>query len=164
MSLTALENLAFLGPCEARSAADIKAISLRHASHITAQSVRPGATRLMVRGRGTLPHKGRYLEWVPVAPSVYDYGPTSTPTTKTSRREVINYPKAARIESACVGPTDRTNRKLRARVSEYERGVREPDLIILLRYAKLAGVRMAMLVDDEMELIIPENKKRERQR
>ena len=51
-----------------------------------------------------------------------------------------------------------------ARVSEYERGVREPDLIILLRYARLAGVRMAMLVDDEMDLIIPESKKRESKR
>jgi len=47
-----------------------------------------------------------------------------------------------------------------ARVSEYEHGVREPDLIILLRYARLAGVRMEMLVDDRMELIIPERKRR----
>lgn len=47
-----------------------------------------------------------------------------------------------------------------ARVSEYEHGVREPDLIILLRYARLAGVRMEMLVDDDLELIIPERRKR----
>lgn len=42
--------------------------------------------------------------------------------------------------------------KTSARVSEYERGIREPDLLILLRYAKLADVPMECLVDDEMKL------------
>jgi transcriptional regulator with XRE-family HTH domain len=49
-----------------------------------------------------------------------------------------------------------------ARVSEYEHAVREPDLIILLRYARLAGVRMEMLVDDGLDLIMPEHRKRGR--
>lgn len=40
----------------------------------------------------------------------------------------------------------------RSDVSRYETGIREPSLIILLRYSKLAGVRMEMLVDDEIEL------------
>jgi transcriptional regulator with XRE-family HTH domain len=37
-------------------------------------------------------------------------------------------------------------------VSEYERGEREPPLIILLLYARLIGVPLDVLVDDEMEL------------
>lgn len=37
-------------------------------------------------------------------------------------------------------------------ISEYELGKREPSLLTLLRYARLAGVAMEVLVDDEMEL------------
>lgn len=37
-------------------------------------------------------------------------------------------------------------------VSSYERGTREPDLMILLRYARLAGVPMETLVDDDLDL------------
>jgi transcriptional regulator with XRE-family HTH domain len=37
-------------------------------------------------------------------------------------------------------------------VSQYERGTREPPLPVLLRYARLAGVIMDVLVDDEMDL------------
>jgi transcriptional regulator with XRE-family HTH domain len=37
-------------------------------------------------------------------------------------------------------------------VSGYERGAREPDLIVLLRYARLYGCTMEELVDDKMKL------------
>lgn len=37
-------------------------------------------------------------------------------------------------------------------VSNYELGTREPDLIILLRYARLAGVSTDVLIDDKLEL------------
>jgi transcriptional regulator with XRE-family HTH domain len=40
----------------------------------------------------------------------------------------------------------------RSDVSRYETGIREPSLIVLLRYAKLAGMTMEMLVDDEIKL------------
>ena len=43
------------------------------------------------------------------------------------------------------------------RVSEYEAGKREPDLLILLRYAKLAGVNMDVLANDNIELKFPIN-------
>ena len=39
-----------------------------------------------------------------------------------------------------------------ARFREYEHDKREPDLLILLRYARLAGVRMAIIVDDKRKL------------
>jgi len=37
-------------------------------------------------------------------------------------------------------------------VSNYELGTREPDLLIVLRYARLAGVSMEILVDDDLSL------------
>jgi len=37
-------------------------------------------------------------------------------------------------------------------VSGYENGSREPSLIILLAYARVAGVCMDVLVDDELDL------------
>jgi transcriptional regulator with XRE-family HTH domain len=41
----------------------------------------------------------------------------------------------------------------RSHVSEYERGLREPFLGVLLRYARLIeGVTVEMLIDDKMEL------------
>ena len=37
-------------------------------------------------------------------------------------------------------------------ISEFETGKREPSLPVLLRYARLAGVCLDALVDDEMDL------------
>lgn len=39
-----------------------------------------------------------------------------------------------------------------ARVSAYERGVREPPLLVLLRYARTANVSVEALIDDELDL------------
>ena len=39
-----------------------------------------------------------------------------------------------------------------ARISAYERGVREPPLKVLLSYARIAGICMENLVDDELDL------------
>jgi transcriptional regulator with XRE-family HTH domain len=39
-----------------------------------------------------------------------------------------------------------------ASISEYENGRREPPLLVLLAYARLADVTMEMLVDDALEL------------
>jgi transcriptional regulator with XRE-family HTH domain len=39
-----------------------------------------------------------------------------------------------------------------AAISQFEAGTREPSLIVLLRYARLARVSMETLVDDEMKL------------
>lgn len=37
-------------------------------------------------------------------------------------------------------------------ISSYETGTREPPLDVLLQYARVAGVPMEVLVDDELEL------------
>ncbi|HEX8071650.1 MAG TPA: helix-turn-helix transcriptional regulator [Pyrinomonadaceae bacterium] len=39
-----------------------------------------------------------------------------------------------------------------ARISEYEQGVREPSLLTLLAYSRVAGVHMEVLADDEVDL------------
>jgi transcriptional regulator with XRE-family HTH domain len=37
-------------------------------------------------------------------------------------------------------------------ISGYELGTREPPLLVLLKYARLAGICMEVLVDDELDL------------
>ena len=39
-----------------------------------------------------------------------------------------------------------------ARISEYETGQREPSLLTLLEYSRVAGVHMEVLADDDMDL------------
>jgi transcriptional regulator with XRE-family HTH domain len=39
-----------------------------------------------------------------------------------------------------------------ARISAYERGVREAPLVVLLRYAHAANVSVEALIDDELDL------------
>lgn len=46
------------------------------------------------------------------------------------------------------------------RISEYEIGKREPDLITLLRYSKLARVSIDVLANDRMELKFSKSWKR----
>jgi len=50
-----------------------------------------------------------------------------------------------------------------ASVSQYERGVREPSYIVLLKYARLAGISTDVLIDDELDLpeSLSSRKKRE---
>ena len=38
------------------------------------------------------------------------------------------------------------------RISEFERGTTEPHLSVLLQYARVAGVHMEDIVDDELDL------------
>jgi transcriptional regulator with XRE-family HTH domain len=49
-----------------------------------------------------------------------------------------------------------------ARISEYEHGNREPDLMVLLNYAKLARVSLDVLANDNLELKFRKNWKRPR--
>lgn len=42
-----------------------------------------------------------------------------------------------------------------ASISQYEAGTREPPLLVLLQYSRVAGVPMEVLVDDEQDLPEP---------
>ena len=44
------------------------------------------------------------------------------------------------------------NRLFRSNISQYERGSREPSLITLLDYARLANVYVDVLIDDALDL------------
>jgi transcriptional regulator with XRE-family HTH domain len=44
-----------------------------------------------------------------------------------------------------------------ARISEYESGKREPNLMVLLHYAKAAKISTDNLIEDSVELAFPEN-------
>lgn len=48
-----------------------------------------------------------------------------------------------------MGLVDRLNRD---DISKYERAVREPSLLVLLRYARLARISTDVLIDDELDL------------
>lgn len=37
-------------------------------------------------------------------------------------------------------------------ISEFERGLREPSLLVLLQYARIAGVSTDVLIDDKLKL------------
>ena len=41
---------------------------------------------------------------------------------------------------------------LRSAISGFETGAREPSLLVVLRYARLAGVSTDVLIDDKMDL------------
>lgn len=43
-------------------------------------------------------------------------------------------------------------RLFRSNISQYERGDREPPLLVLLSYARLAGITIDTLIDDELDL------------
>ena len=43
------------------------------------------------------------------------------------------------------------------RISEYERGIREPNLIVLLHYAMAARISTDELIDDDMRWTISES-------
>src|SRR5260370_13223777 len=44
-------------------------------------------------------------------------------------------------------------------ISKYERGVREPSLSTLLRYARVAGVSVEVLIDDGLEIPVGSGRK-----
>jgi transcriptional regulator with XRE-family HTH domain len=61
-------------------------------------------------------------------------------------REALGIPQAEmvkRLEQPKIHP---------AHISGYERGEREPPLIVLLRYARLVGISTDVLIDDELDL------------
>lgn len=68
-------------------------------------------------------------------------------------REFLNLSQAEMLKR--LGFNERL---YRSNISQYERGDREPPLLVLLSYAKLAGVTVDVLIDDETELIISDKK------
>ena len=55
-------------------------------------------------------------------------------------------------QNELIRELDLADKIYQSNVSGYELGEREPPLPILLRYARLAGVYLDVLVDDELDL------------
>lgn len=55
-------------------------------------------------------------------------------------------------QTQMLAPLGLDERLFRSAVSGYELGTREPPLPILLEYARIAGVWLDVLVDDELDL------------
>ena len=55
-------------------------------------------------------------------------------------------------QSELVSRLGLTGKISRAKISEFERGEREPTLLILLEYARAAGVCIDVLVDDKVNI------------
>ena len=49
--------------------------------------------------------------------------------------------------------------KSNARISEWESGIREPDLLVLLSYARAAKICTCVLIDDNADLTSKSHKK-----
>ena len=55
-------------------------------------------------------------------------------------------------QSELLGRLGLTERLNRDDISKYERGVREPSLVVLLRYARAVNISTDVLIDDELDL------------
>ena len=73
--------------------------------------------------------------------------PSRLPAKLKHIRESLDLTQYTIVEK--LGRTGRLNQGM---VSAFERGVREPSLIVLLKYARLAGVVVDILIDDEKDL------------
>jgi transcriptional regulator with XRE-family HTH domain len=60
--------------------------------------------------------------------------------------------KLALSQNELIARMDLTAELYQDYISAYERGIREPPLPVLLRYAKLAGVCADVLIDDTLKL------------
>lgn len=62
-------------------------------------------------------------------------------------RAMLNYSQNEMLKA--LKADDRIDRSI---VSGWERGTKEPSLLILLKYARLAGISTDTLIDDSIEL------------
>lgn len=68
-------------------------------------------------------------------------------------KKLLRIRKGLRLsQSQMVTRLEVENEFGRNAVSNFERGLREPSLYVLLRYARAAGICMDVLVDDEQDL------------
>jgi transcriptional regulator with XRE-family HTH domain len=65
-----------------------------------------------------------------------------------SIRQRFNYS----LEKMAESLSDEKTQLRKSDISRYESGLREPSLIILLRYARLANVIVDVLIDDKLDL------------
>lgn len=70
-------------------------------------------------------------------------------------RDVLNVGKAemaTKLQSEILSHSRRQCGLESARVSEYEKGKREPNLFVLIAYARLGNVHMESVIDDDVTI------------
>jgi transcriptional regulator with XRE-family HTH domain len=55
-------------------------------------------------------------------------------------------------QNEMIGRLGLSDELIREELSAFERGLRQPPLVVLLRYARYVGISTDVLIDDEMEL------------
>lgn len=55
-------------------------------------------------------------------------------------------------QNEMIGRLGLTDELIREELSAFERGLRQPPLVVLLRYARYVAISTDVLIDDEMEL------------
>lgn len=84
--------------------------------------------------------------------------PTQLAEKLTHIRKALNLSQDEMIHRLGV-----ENRLTREEISKYERGLRVPSLLTLLKYARAAGLTVDELIDDEFDLPnkLPRSRKRQ---
>ncbi len=80
--------------------------------------------------------------------------------SRASRKKPVHLAKKLRqirirldlSQNGMIGKLGLTDEIFQDYISAYERGVREPPLPVLLTYARVAGVCLDVLVDDDLKL------------
>ena len=71
--------------------------------------------------------------------------PQRLPAKLLEIRQTLRMSQSELIQALKIKTTD-------ARISEYEHGIREPNLLVLLAYARLAQIPLEHILDDDKDL------------
>jgi transcriptional regulator with XRE-family HTH domain len=80
-------------------------------------------------------------------------GRAKKPKPKRLAEKLLRIREALRLsQNELIELFDVEERLTQDYISYYERGIREPSLTVLLRYARVVGVCLEILIDDSLDL------------
>jgi transcriptional regulator with XRE-family HTH domain len=80
-------------------------------------------------------------------------GQASRPKPTRLAEKLLSIREALQLsQNEMISRLDLSDELTQARISAYERGVREPPLLVLLKYARVSNVSVEALIDDELSL------------
>jgi transcriptional regulator with XRE-family HTH domain len=80
-------------------------------------------------------------------------GQASRPRPMCLAEKLLAIREALRLsQNEMIGRLGLGDELTQARISAYERGVREPPLLVLLKYARVSNVSVEALIDDGLDL------------
>ena len=94
-------------------------------------------------------HKGKIASYQ----EVFFDGTFTVRKNSTSRPKILDFRKILGLsQNEIIRHLNLTDKLTREDVSKFERGIREPSLRTLLKYARAINVSTDVLIDDELEL------------